>query len=222
MPPRATYPGAEQFVPDSANLDELRRAASGCRGCDLYEKATQVVFGAGRPGAAIMLVGEQPGDVEDQRGAPFVGPAGGVLHRALADADLDGVPTFVTNAVKHFRWKQTRGKRRIHDKPSAAQSTACRPWLAAELHSVQPRLVVALGATAAASLFGPSFRLTQSRGTLLSWPPEKGSFADDSTDVDGALATIHPSAVLRASDDDRDAAYSGLVADLRVLSAALG
>lgn len=221
MPARVTYPGAEEFLPASGDLDDLRGAASSCRGCDLYENATQVVFGAGRAGAVIMLVGEQPGDVEDQRGAPFVGPAGGLLHRALADAELDDVPAFVTNAVKHFRWKQTRGKRRIHDKPSAAQSTACRPWLAAELHAVQPRFVVALGATAAGSLFGPSFRLTQSRGALLPWPPEKGSFADDPTDVDGALATIHPSAVLRASGDDREAAYQGLVADLRVLTAAL-
>jgi DNA polymerase len=145
-----------------------------------------------------------------------------LLNRALADAELESVPTYVTNAVKHFRWKQTRGKRRIHDKPSAAQSTACRPWLAAELHAVQPRFVVALGATAAGSLFGPSFRLTQSRGAVLSWPPDKGDFVDDPTPVDGALATIHPSAVLRASTDDRDAAYRGLVGDLKVLAAALG
>lgn len=221
MPRRGRYPGAEQFLPGSRDLDDLRRAAPECRGCDLYERATQVVFGAGSPGAAIMLVGEQPGDVEDQRGAPFVGPAGALLSRALADAGLETVPTYVTNAVKHFRWKETRGKRRIHDKPSAAQSTACRPWLAAELQAVQPRFVVALGATAAGSLFGPSFRLTASRGALLSWPPDKGDFAADSTPVDGALATIHPSAVLRASDDDRDAAYQGVVADLRVLAAAL-
>ena len=167
MPARITYPGAEEFLPGSRNLADLRRAATGCRGCDLYEKATQVVFGAGNAGAAIMIVGEQPGDVEDQRGAPFVGPAGALLNRALAEAELDQVPTFVTNAVKHFRWKETRGKRRIHEKPSAAQSTACRPWLAAELHAVQPRFVVALGATAAGSLFGPGFRLTQSRGAML-------------------------------------------------------
>jgi DNA polymerase len=226
MPARVSYPGAEQFLPGSCELDQLRQAATGCEGCDLYERATQVVFGAGSAGASIMLVGEQPGDVEDQRGEPFVGPAGAVLHRALADAELGDVPAFVTNAVKHFRWKETRGKRRIHDKPSVAQSNACRPWLAAELRAVQPRFIVALGATAAGSLFGSSFRLTHARGALLPWPPEKGDFTADDTPVEAALATIHPSAVLRAQTDDREAAYDGLVSDLRVaaryLSSAAG
>jgi uracil-DNA glycosylase len=221
MAGRAAYAGAEQFLPDSNELADLRQAVAGCEGCDLYERATQAVFGAGTSGARIMLIGEQPGDVEDQRGEPFVGPAGAVLHRALADADLRDVPTYVTNAVKHFRWKETRGKRRIHDKPSAAQSNACRPWLAAEVQAVAPRFIVALGATAAGSLFGSGFRLTQTRGALLPWPPEKGDFTSDETPVQGALATIHPSAVLRAQNDDRTSAYNGLVSDLRVAAAAL-
>src|SRR5579884_106545 len=135
MPARVSFPGAEEFLPAARDLEKLRRAATSCRGCDLYEDATQVVFGAGSPGAALMLVGEQPGDVEDQRGKPFVGPAGGVLHRALADAELEAVPTFVTNAVKHFYFTR-RGKRRIHETPRAAHVTACRPWLAAEMDAV--------------------------------------------------------------------------------------
>jgi DNA polymerase len=221
MTGRVSYPGAEQFLPDSRQLAALRTAAVECRGCDLYERATQVVFGAGSSGAALVLVGEQPGDVEDQRGEPFVGPAGALLKRALGDAELDEVPTFVTNAVKHFRWKETRGKRRIHDKPSAAQANACRPWLAAELQAVAPRFVLALGATAAGSLFGSGFRLTQARGVRLDWPPAKGAFAADETPVEGAFATVHPSAVLRAPDDERDAAYGSFVADLRAVAAAL-
>jgi len=216
MATRVTHPGAAEFLPATGDLSDLRAAAAACHGCDLWERATQVVFGAGRAGAAIMFVGEQPGDVEDQRGQPFVGPAGAVLRRAVGDAELAGTPVYVTNAVKHFRWRDTGGKRRIHEKPSVAQSTACRPWLAAELSAVRPRLVVALGATAAGSLFGSAFRLTQSRGALLPWPPEKGDFAADPTPVGAALATIHPSAVLRAPDEDRDSAYDGLVADLRV------
>lgn len=221
MPPRVSYPGARSFVPPSDDLDDLARAATACEGCDLYAPATQVVFGRGRPGARLMLVGEQPGDVEDQRGLPFVGPAGKVLVRALKDADLDEVPTWVTNAVKHFRFTE-RGKRRIHEKPSAAQVTACRPWLAAELAAVSPSVVVALGATAAGTLFGSAFRLTQSRGQALDWPPAAGAFAGDSTDVRHAVATIHPSAVLRADPADRDAFYDGLVADLRVVRHLLG
>jgi uracil-DNA glycosylase len=197
---------AEPYLPDSDRLPELARAAADCHGCELYQNATQTVFGRGPSRAAMMLVGEQPGDVEDQRGEPFVGPAGTLLGRALAEAGIEAESTYLTNAVKHFRWKpDERSKRRIHQKPSAGNIRACRPWLAAELRAVHPGLVVALGATAAQALLGTSFRLTQHRGETL--PAE----------VDGVefsvLATIHPSAVLRAPD--RDAALAGLVADLR-------
>ena len=157
MAGRATYPGAAAFVPEHADLGALAAAAMGCRGCDLYQDATQTVFGRGTSDSRLMLVGEQPGDVEDTAGEPFVGPAGKVLDRALRDADLAETAMFVTNAVKHFRWKPARGsKRRIHEKPTAAQATACRPWLAAELQAVAPTVLVALGATAAGSLFGSS------------------------------------------------------------------
>jgi DNA polymerase len=220
VPGRARYPGADAFLPASGGLPALRAAAQGCRGCDLYERATQTVFGRGTAKAVMMLVGEQPGDVEDTEGTAFVGPAGRLLDRALADAGIDASTLYVTNAVKHFRWREARGKRRIHDKPSAAQASACRPWLAAELRAVRPRVIVALGATAAGSLFGPSFRLTQHRGEQLPWPPPTGDFAADDTPVEAALATIHPSAVLRAPDDERAAAYDGLVADLRAAAAA--
>jgi DNA polymerase len=191
------YPGAREFVPDTRSLKSLTAAAGSCQGCDLYEPATQTVFGRGPRTARLMLVGEQPGDAEDARGTPFVGPAGRVLDRAIADAGLATSPSYVTNAVKHFRFHE-RGKRRIHDKPTAAQSTACRPWLAAELHAVRPQVLVALGATAAGSLFGSGFALMKQRGSRLDWPPESGDFADDATPVDAAVATIHPSAVLRA------------------------
>jgi uracil-DNA glycosylase family protein len=221
VPGRTLYPGAQQFLPESSSLTALREAARSCRGCDLYERATQTVFGRGPRTAALMLVGEQPGDVEDTEGTAFVGPAGRLLDRALTDAGLEDADLYVTNAVKHFRWKESRGKRRIHDKPSAAQATACRPWLAAELHAVKPEVVLALGATAAGSLFGPQFRLTQHRGERLPWPPETGDFAGDPTPIRAALASIHPSAVLRAPDDERDAAYAGLVADLKTARAAL-
>lgn len=222
MPAAARHPGAAQFVPDSRSLRTLSRAAADCRGCELYRNASQVVFGEGDVAARLMLVGEQPGDVEDRQGHPFVGPAGGLLDRALTDAGLADVATFTTNAVKHFKWKQVRGgKRRIHDKPTAAESTACRPWLAAELRAVNPSVVVALGATAAGSLFGGGFRLTQHRGEALPWPPEKGDFAGDTSGPVVAFATIHPSAVLRAPDDERHAAYAGFVRDLKTVAHAL-
>jgi uracil-DNA glycosylase len=222
-----SHPGAEPFLPDSADsadLAVLAGAARGCRGCDLYERADQVVFGRGPATARLVLVGEQPGDVEDREGEPFVGPAGGVLTRALEEAGVGDTPIYVTNAVKHFRWKADRGggQRRIHDKPTAAQSSACRPWLAAELAAVQPSVVVALGATAAASLFGPAFRLTASRGVDLDWPPPVGPFADSRVPVEHALATIHPSAVLRAPAEDRRQRRAELVADLRVALELLG
>lgn len=213
---RPSYAGADEFLPDSGRLDALRTAASGCRGCDLYQNATQTVFGAGPTRSRLMLVGEQPGDVEDVEGEPFVGPAGRVLGRALDEAGLGDVPTYMTNAVKHFRWKGVRGsKRRIHDTPSAAQSRACRPWLAAEIAAIRPTVVVALGATAAGSLFGSGFRLTQHRGDDLGWPPPRGDFADSATPIEAAFATVHPSSVLRVPSEDRDQAFRGLVADLR-------
>lgn len=221
---RASYPTAASFVPHTSSLDDLAEAATGCRGCNLYEAATQVVFGAGTAAARLVLVGEQPGDVEDRRGEPFVGPAGKLLDRALDEAGIDRGATFVTNAVKHFRFKSTASStRRIHAKPDAAHVTACRPWLTAELRAVDPFAVVALGATAASSLLGPKFRVTQDRGVLLPWPPDSGPYADVELgpSLTHALATIHPSAVLRADPADRDAYFDGLVSDLRVVAAAL-
>lgn len=204
---------AEPFLPDSDRLPALARAAADCRGCELYQNATQTVFGRGKAGSPLMLVGEQPGDVEDQRGEPFVGPAGKLLDRALAEAGIDAGRVFMTNAVKHFRWKpDERSKRRIHQKPSAGNVRACRPWLAAELRAVHPELVVALGATAAQSLLGSGFRLTQHRGSVLDAELDGLRFS--------VLATIHPSAVLRAPD--RDEALAGLVTDLRAAAAFVG
>jgi uracil-DNA glycosylase len=222
MPGRARFRGAAEFVPEHASLSGLADAAAGCRGCDLFERATQTVFGAGSKRARLMLVGEQPGDSEDRQGKPFVGPAGRMLDRALEEAGIAPSATYFTNAVKHFRWKPAeRGKRRLHEKPSQAQTAACRPWLAAELAAVRPRVVVALGATAAGSLFGSGFRLTQERGKPLPWPPDAGPFREDDAPVRAALATIHPSAVLRAPDDDRDEVYTGLVHDLSAAAAEL-
>jgi DNA polymerase len=204
---------AEPYVPDTDRLSELSRAAADCHGCELYRNATQTVFGSGPAGAALMLVGEQPGDLEDKHGEPFVGPAGKLLDRALEQAGIDAGQVFKTNAVKHFRWRpDERSKRRIHQKPSAGNVRACRPWLAAELRAVQPELVVALGATAAQSLLGTGFRLTEHRGTVLQAELDGIRFA--------LLATIHPSAALRAPD--RDAALAGLVADLRAAAEFVG
>lgn len=193
--------GAASFLPDRLDLDALRNAAAGCRGCDLYRNATATVFGEGPPGARFLLVGEQPGDQEDRQGAPFVGPAGRVLDRALAEAGIKRDEVYVTNAVKHFSFT-LRGKRRIHQKPTAAEIDACRPWLTAELAVVEPEVVVVLGATAARSVLGPAFRVTKERGVPV---PLGGRLA---------VATIHPSAVLRAPD--RDATYAGFLADLQV------
>ena len=212
-------PGAQAFIPaDAQTLDELKAAAPGCRGCELYADATQVVFGRGAADARVVFVGEQPGDVEDQQGLPFVGPAGHLLRKAVDDAGIDPAGVYITNAVKHFRF-ELRGKRRIHQTPGPAHITACRPWLVAEFARLRPELVVVLGATAAKALFGPSFRVTRSRGELLPWPASAQRPQDFPVAGIRALATIHPSAVLRA--DDRDAAYAGLVADLRVAAAAL-
>jgi uracil-DNA glycosylase family protein len=212
--------GAQQWVPPHPrSIDELKSAAADCHGCELYENATQTVFGRGAPHAKIVFVGEQPGDVEDRHGLPFVGPAGRLLRDAVDDAGIDPAELYITNAVKHFRF-ELRGSRRIHQNPGPAHITACRPWLVSEFALLKPKLVVILGATAGKALLGPSFRVTRSRGQLMPWPasaqhPEDFPMADIQ-----AIATIHPSAVLRA--DDRETAYRGLVDDLRVAAAAVG
>jgi len=207
------------IVPDTADLEQLREAARSCQACHLYKDAIQTVFGAGPDNARILVVGEQPGDIEDQRGAPFVGPAGKLLDRAFDQAGLDRAAMYVTNAVKHFKHRPAApGKRRIHQTPDREEIVACRPWLVAEFARIQPKAVVVLGATAAKALFGPAFRVTRSRGELLPWPGA-AQHPEDFPPGEVALATIHPSAVLRA--DDRDGAFAGLVADLRVLADSL-
>lgn len=218
-------PGARQFIPPQAGtLAELRTAATGCRGCELYRDATQTVFGRGDERARVVFVGEQPGDLEDQHGLPFVGPAGRLLRRAVDDAGLDPAHLYITNAVKHFR-HELRGRRRIHQTPDREHIVACRPWLVAEFARLRPELVVVLGATAAKALLGPAFRVTRQRGALLPWPaaaehPEDFTRVDDAGTVAARLlATIHPSAVLRA--DNQDVAYRGLVDDLTVAARAL-
>ncbi|WP_213450975.1 UdgX family uracil-DNA binding protein [Rhizomonospora bruguierae] len=216
-----TAPGAQEFVPSGPpDLDELRAAAAGCQGCHLYQDATQTVFGRGDAGAKLVFVGEQPGDQEDRQGLPFVGPAGHLLRRAVDEAGLPVEHLYITNAVKHFKFKQSGpGKRRIHQSPDRIEITACRPWLVAEFAALRPDVVVVLGATAAKALLGPSFRVTQSRGTVLPWPESAQRPQDFPVEPAKLVATIHPSAVLRA--DDRQTAYSGLVADLKVAAAAL-
>jgi uracil-DNA glycosylase family protein len=214
--------GAEHYVPQSRSLRTLSTAAKSCHGCELYRNATQTVFGSGPRDARVLLLGEQPGDQEDRQGEPFVGPAGKLLDRALAEAGLSEQDVYRTNAVKHFRWRPPPGggKRRIHQSPTQAQITACRPWLVAELEAVHPDVVVALGASAGKSLFGPSFRVGESRGTVRTWSPEAGAGAESGSGsgVD-VVVTVHPSSVLRA--DDRQAAFDGLVADLRTVAEVL-
>lgn len=198
------FPSAAAFLPAQTALPDLRQAAAGCRGCDLYERATQTVFGEGAEHADVLLVGEQPGDMEDRQGRPFVGPAGHLLNRALEQAGIDRERAYVTNAVKHFKWT-ARGKRRIHQKPNAREMTACRPWLEAEISTVRPKVIVCLGATAAQSLLGSQFRVTQARGQVLASP------------LGGCvLPTIHPSAILRAPEDKmREAEMELFIRDLR-------
>jgi uracil-DNA glycosylase len=195
--------GAEGFVPKSRDLRKLATAARECRGCDLWKDATQTVFGEGPRRARAVFVGEQPGDQEDRQGHPFVGPAGRVFDDALERAGIDRDSVYVTNAVKHFKWK-AEGKRRIHDRASRWQIVACRPWLLAELRALEPRLVVVLGAVAASSLLGPDFRVTQHRGQVTEGPLG-GSM----------LATVHPSSILRGPRRDRDARLQEFVDDLR-------
>jgi uracil-DNA glycosylase len=192
---------AADYLPERLTLDALREAAEVCHGCDLWRNATQTVFGEGPADAELMFVGEQPGDQEDKLGQPFVGPAGRIFDTALEEVGIDRSRVYVTNAVKHFKW-EPRGKRRIHQKPNAAELAACRPWLDAELSVLKPRVLVCLGATAAQALLGRTFRVTKQRGTPI-----------DSPLADVVVATIHPSAILRARD--RDAEYAGFVADLK-------
>ncbi|GAA0950745.1 UdgX family uracil-DNA binding protein [Actinocorallia libanotica] len=209
---------AGPFVPGNADLTELREAAAGCRGCALYERATGTVFGEGPAAARLMLVGEQPGDQEDRQGKPFVGPAGRLLGRALEEAGIERDAVYLTNAVKHFKFTCKEGsKRRFHQSPGATEINACRPWLVAELENVSPEVVVALGAVAGRALLGPSFRVTRQRGVPLDCPPFASIGAPEKAQGPPAgriVATIHPSAVLRAPD--RDAVYAGFVSDLGV------
>jgi uracil-DNA glycosylase family protein len=201
----------EEVIAEARSLDDLRRAATGCRACDLWRNATQTVFGEGGENARMLLLGEQPGDQEDRAGAPFVGPAGRILDEALDAAEIDRDAVYVTNVVKHFKWKPApRGKRRIHQRPDRSEEIACRPRLEAEVGRIKPELIICLGATAAQALLGRSFRVTRQHGEVLP------------SDLGPVLATIHPSAVLRAPDADaRAAALDGLVADLRVAAATL-
>ena len=195
---------AAEFLPEKLTLGTLREAAAGCRGCPLWENATQTVFGEGRRDTQVMLVGEQPGDQEDLAGKPFVGPAGKLLDRALEEAGIDRDAAYVTNVVKHFKW-QARGKRRIHAKPSWSEMTACRPWLEAEIAVIEPRVLVCLGATAAQALLGRDFRVSRQRGELV-----------ESTLAPYVTATIHPSAILRQRDDEsRRVELEAFVDDLR-------
>ena len=206
MPARAAET-AEPLVPERPTLSRLREAAAGCRACPLWKTGTQTVFGEGLTKAEIVFVGEQPGDREDREGRPFVGPAGRVLDEALAEAGIDRRLAYVTNAVKHFKW-EGRGKRRIHQKPNAEELAACRPWLDAELSVLHPRVLVVLGATAAQSLLGRSFRVTKQRGVRV-----------ESDLAPNVLATVHPSSILRAPDEAaRREAYVAFVADLRVVA----
>jgi uracil-DNA glycosylase family protein len=198
---------AADFLPERRTLPALREAAATCRGCSLYRNATQTVFGEGPGRAEIVFVGEQPGDVEDRRGKPFVGPAGRVLSEALEEAGIDRTQVYVTNVVKHFKFTP-RGKRRIHKRPSAEEVAACRPWLHAELEAVKPKALVALGATAGQDLFGRSFRVTKERGRPL-----------DSELAPLVMATVHPSSILRAPDEEaRREEYQLFLADLKALA----
>jgi len=197
-----------QPPPRPRSVTELREAAAGCRACDLWEKATQTVFGEGAVSARMMLVGEQPGDKEDLEGKPFVGPAGRILDEGLQAAGIDRSRVYVTNAVKHFRFTQ-RGKRRLHEKPNAQQVRACRPWLDSEISVVKPHIIVRLGATAAQAVMGPAFRVSKQRGEIM--PSPLGI---------PVLATVHPSSILRAADDaSREAAMASFIADLKVAAA---
>ena len=197
---------AAPLVPERPSLPKLREAAAGCTACPLHETGTQTVFGEGSPGAAILFVGEQPGDREDREGRPFVGPAGRLLDQALDEVGIDRKLAYVTNAVKHFKWTP-RGKRRIHAKPNWSEIAACRPWLDAEVEVVRPCVIVCLGATAAQALLGRDFRVTRQRGEVV----------DSGYDGIPAIATVHPSSILRAEDENRKAELAAFVDDLAAI-----
>jgi uracil-DNA glycosylase len=202
---KAVLSTAAALIPDTATLPQIREIAKGCQACDLWKKGTQTVFGEGTVKAQLLFVGEQPGNDEDLAGHPFIGPAGKLLDKALEEAEIDRGVTYVTNVVKHFKW-EPRGKRRIHAKPNAQEITACLPWLQAEIRLVQPRLVVCLGATAAQALLGRSFRVTQQRGVVIDAP-----FGAK------AMATVHPSSILRAPDPEtRKNETQQFTADLKI------
>jgi uracil-DNA glycosylase len=207
MPSLPVYPTAEPFLPRKLSLPALRDASKGCEGCDLYKCATQTVFGEGPTAARVMFVGEQPGDQEDRAGKPFVGPSGAMLDSTLEKVGIDRSLVYVTNAVKHFKFEQ-RGKRRIHSKPSARQIAACKPWLKAEVEVIRPDVIVALGATAAQAMLGPQFKVTKQRGEPLR----------DTTWAPVVMATVHPSSLLRAPDEEaRREAIAEFERDLRAV-----
>jgi uracil-DNA glycosylase len=206
-----THRGGQMSLEASAkggapDLDGLRAEAAGCKACDLWKTGTQTVFGEGARDAEVMLVGEQPGDREDIEGRPFVGPAGRLLDDALEQAGIDRDRVYITNVVKHFKWRP-RGKRRIHQKPNLEEVSACRPWLEGELAAVRPRVLVCLGATAAQALLGRQFRVTRQRGEFV-----------DSPLAERVTATVHPSSILRTDDEDRAAAMADLVEDLKIVA----
>ncbi|MEO9325802.1 UdgX family uracil-DNA binding protein [Nocardioides sp. C4-1] len=203
---------ARAWVPDDPTPDSLREALQACRGCELFEDATQAVPWRGSFDARLLLLGEQPGDQEDRQGAPFVGPAGRVLVDALDEAGIDRSDVFVTNTVKHFRWRSGGGKRRIHQSPGRGHVEACKPWLDAELALLRPAGAVLLGGTAGKALYGSTFRVGEARSVLRDWPERYPV----SHPPGWVLATIHPAAVLRADAGDRQEAYDGLVSDLRM------
>jgi uracil-DNA glycosylase family protein len=210
MPRSAAAQTAVSLIPEKPTLARLREAARGCRACPLWERGTQTVFGEGSRSSRALFVGEQPGDREDLEGKPFVGPAGRLLDKSLEEAGIDRSQAYLTNVVKHFKWKP-RGKERIHQKPNSLEIAACRPWLDAEIAVVKPKVVVCLGATAAQALLGPSFRVTKDRGKLL-----RSELAPR------VMATVHPSSILRAPDDaSRRLAEKAFVKDLRALARVL-
>jgi len=197
------HSGADALIPQRPTLPKLREAAALCTACELHQKGTQTVFGEGLKRARVMMVGEQPGDREDLEGKPFVGPAGGVLNKALEEAGIDRADAYVTNAVKHFNWI-ARGKRRIHQAPKAEHLKACAPWLESELEVVDPEVIVCLGATAVKAVMGPKYRVMRDHGQFV-----------ESKLGPTATATLHPSAILRADDQDREDAMAMLVGDLK-------
>ncbi|HLJ73072.1 MAG TPA: UdgX family uracil-DNA binding protein [Thermoanaerobaculia bacterium] len=197
------------MIPSRPTLNKLRIAAAGCQACDLWKTGTQTVFGEGKPSSTVMFIGEQPGNAEDLKGRPFVGPAGGLLDKALEEAGIDRTKVYVTNVVKHFKW-EPRGKKRIHKKPNAAEITACRPWLHAEINLIHPRVIICLGSTAAQAILGPKFKVSTQRGTFVQSPL-----------APFVTATVHPSSILRApSDDRRHEEMARFIADLKKIAAA--